>query len=125
MLANHCCHMQASRWTYSSDTALSPDRKIRANVVQRYHFSSNLRRMTATVEVGCSVRSNLMHLGCCVDVYYVYCHVESRNFFVQSSTSIQSRQSRGRVHACVERLLVQCVLHYSQNRCWPECWLWE
>jgi hypothetical protein len=45
---------QASRWTYSSDTALSPDRKIRANVVQRYHFSSNLRRMTATVEVRAS-----------------------------------------------------------------------
>ena len=55
-LLPHCClprcpASQASRWTYSSDTALSPDRKIRSNVVQRYHFSSNLRRMTATVEV--------------------------------------------------------------------------
>jgi len=60
-LLNTSCHSpgltvslswpQASRWTYSSDTALSPNRKIRANVIQRYHFSSNLRRMTATIEV--------------------------------------------------------------------------
>lgn len=41
--------MQASRWSYSSDVAISHDKKTRATVVQRYHFSSNLRRMSATI----------------------------------------------------------------------------
>uniref|UniRef100_A0A383WJ86 Cation-transporting ATPase n=1 Tax=Tetradesmus obliquus TaxID=3088 RepID=A0A383WJ86_TETOB len=41
--------LQASRWSYSSDVALSHDKKTRATVVQRYHFSSGLRRMAATV----------------------------------------------------------------------------
>lgn len=31
--------------------ALSQDRKIRATVLQRYHFSSSLRRMSAIVRV--------------------------------------------------------------------------
>lgn len=68
---------QASRWTYSSDTALSPDRKIRANVVQRYHFSSNLRRMTATVEVSwlfqfcCTLLAALLLCTSAVAVDYV------------------------------------------------------
>jgi magnesium-transporting ATPase (P-type) len=45
-----CC-AQACNWTYSSDVALSPDRKLRATLVQRYHFSSNLRRMSAVVSL--------------------------------------------------------------------------
>eukprot|EP00878_Enallax_costatus_P016666 GHUV01017486.1.p1 GENE.GHUV01017486.1~~GHUV01017486.1.p1 ORF type:complete len:1230 (+),score=386.32 GHUV01017486.1:189-3878(+) len=38
--------LQASRWSYSSDVAMSHDKKTRATVLQRYHFSSNLRRMS-------------------------------------------------------------------------------
>jgi magnesium-transporting ATPase (P-type) len=42
---------QACGWTCTGagDTALSPDRHTRATVVQRYHFSSALRRMSAAV----------------------------------------------------------------------------
>jgi magnesium-transporting ATPase (P-type) len=50
-VVSFCCaeHRQASRWSYSSDVAMSHDKKTRATVVQRYHFSSGLRRMSATV----------------------------------------------------------------------------
>lgn len=41
--------LQASRWSYNSDVAISHDKKTRANVLQRYHFSSNLRRMSVII----------------------------------------------------------------------------
>ncbi|KAF8062935.1 PDR2 [Scenedesmus sp. PABB004] len=43
--------LQACRWTYGGDVAISPDKRVRAAVVQRYHFSSALRRMGAVILV--------------------------------------------------------------------------
>eukprot|EP00775_Hariotina_reticulata_P005162 gene5162-5400_t len=43
--------LQSSRWSYSSDVAMSHDRKTRATVLQRYHFSSHLRRMAAIIAI--------------------------------------------------------------------------
>eukprot|EP00879_Flechtneria_rotunda_P011646 GHRR01012166.1.p1 GENE.GHRR01012166.1~~GHRR01012166.1.p1 ORF type:complete len:806 (+),score=277.48 GHRR01012166.1:722-3139(+) len=43
--------LQASRWSYNADVAVSHDKKTRATVVQRYHFNSSLRRMSATLQL--------------------------------------------------------------------------
>jgi len=38
-------------WTYSSDVARNPDASITATILQRNHFNSNLKRMSALLLV--------------------------------------------------------------------------
>ena len=38
-------------WTYTADVACSPDASVTATILQRHHFNSNLKRMSAVLHV--------------------------------------------------------------------------
>lgn len=50
-LSNVAPTLQAVEWTYASDVARSPDASITANILQRNHFNSNLKRMSVLLRV--------------------------------------------------------------------------
>lgn len=59
----HTAGAQAIKWTYSSDVALSPDRKSKATILQRFHFSSQLKRMSAIVRVEAQAAGLTEHMA--------------------------------------------------------------